>query len=696
MQVFHAFKSGPGSNVMGRGRLALGLAIAMVVFVGIGMSLFRPLYRADNGMAGPTSESDIDGELDEVPREGKSPSFTAEVAPILTQYCAGCHSEDHAEGGFVLVSYPNDATAAKDTEVWQRVAAMVPSRRMPPAGHPRPSQKELEVIAVWLDQAAGRTVDPGRVTMRRLNRAEYNNTIHDLVGVTFNPADDFPADDSGDGFDTIGDVLSVSPTLVEKYLTAAEAVVNAATANPSIWKRITTPPEQDYIPFVLRGMPPQRADAVKGLRETPDPEAATRAAEIDRAYYALQAFADRAYRRPITHAEMYRLMRFVDMSINRGEGPDEGLKLALKAILVSPHFLFKVEQGPRTVDDAVSPLSDFELATRLSYFLWSSMPDEELYRLAASRKLREPRTLIAQVRRMLKNPRSHALAEQFAGQWLQTRALTEVARDTVLYPGFDAELVQAMRTETDMFFDDIVKEDQSVVELLTADYTFANERLARHYGIAGVSGTNFRRVSLAGTGRSGILTHASILTVTSGPTRTSPVKRGKWVLENMLGAPAPTPPPGVDGLKDDHAVKPATIREQLERHRSRAECAACHARLDPLGFGLESFDAVGARRERDGESPIDASGLLPDGRTFRGPAELAAVLAERPEDFARCLTQKLLTYGLGRSLKAADWRAVDRVVRHAARNHYRFSSLIFAIVSSDPFMRRHNQPEEMR
>jgi hypothetical protein len=304
--------------------------------------------------------------------------------------------------------------------------------------------------------------------------------------------------------------------------------------------------------------------------------------------------------------------------------------------------------------------------------------------------------LAAQVRRMLKDPKSRALAEYFAGQWLQTRALAEAARDPVRFPGFDADLVRAMRIETELYFDHIVREDRGVVELLTADYTFVNERLARHYGIAGVSGEEFRKVSLAGTGRAGVLTHASVLTVTSGPTRTSPVRRGKWLLENVLGTPAPTPPPGVDGLKDDHGGKPATLRERFDRHRSRAECAACHARLDPLGFGLENFDAVGAWRDRDGELPIDASGMLPDGRPFHGPGELITALAERPDDFARCLTQKLFTYGLGRSLGPADRSAVDRVVRHAAQNNYRFSSLVIALVRSDPFQVRRARAEDNR
>jgi hypothetical protein len=538
---------------------------------------------------------------------------------------------------------------------------------MPPNGKPRPDPAESESLAIWFDSAAAGP--PGRGTLRRLNRAEYNNTIRDLIGIDFRPADDFPADDTGDGFDTIGDVLSVSPTLAEKYLNAAEAIVAAAVRDPVVWKRIAAPPAEDYIPFVLRGDPPQRADAVKGMRVVSGPDSA----EIDRTYYALQSFADRAYRRPVTHVEMYRLMRFVEAALNNGEVADAGLQLAMMAILVSPHFLFKVEAGTR--------LSDFELATRLSYFLWSGMPDDELFRLAAAGKLHEPHALAAQVRRMLRDPKSRALAENFAGQWLQTRALDEVAR----FPGIDADLVRAMRTETERFFDSVVRDDRSVPELLTADHTFVNERLARHYGIAGVAGDDFRRVSLAGTGRSGILTQASVLTVTSGPTRTSPVKRGKWVLETLLGTPVPAPPPGADTLKHDRGMQ-TTPRELFDRHRSRPECASCHARLDPLGYGLEKFDATGAWRDRDGDTPIDPTGTLPDGRSFHGANELAAALAERPADFTRCLTRKMLTFGLGRTLEHSDRPAVERIVRHTARNGYRFSSLTIAIVRSEPFL----------
>jgi Protein of unknown function (DUF1592)/Protein of unknown function (DUF1588)/Protein of unknown function (DUF1585)/Protein of unknown function (DUF1595) len=456
--------------------------------------------------------------------------------------------------------------------------------------------------------------------------------------------------------------------------------------DPQLWRRLSTPRPEDYMPFVLRGAPPLGNGAVKGQFGVPvDEQAAFRAAEIDRTYAALQAFADGAYRRPVTHAEMNRLMRFVDSALNDGETADAGLKLAMKAVLVSPHFLFRVEADPDR------PAGDFALATRLSYFLWSSMPDEELFRLAARGQLRDARTLVQQVRRMLRDPRSRALTENFGGQWLQKRALAQSAPDPALSPQFDNELRTAMQEETERLIDFIIREDRSVLELLTADYTFVNQRLAMHYGIPGVRGNEFQRVPLAGTLRAGVLTHASVLTVTSGPTRTSPVKRGKWILENVLGAPVSSPPPGVDDLKVQGA-RALNLRERLEQHRSRAECASCHARMDPLGYGLDNFDAVGAWRDRDGETPIDPSGTLPDGLRFRGVAELRAMLIEQPERFTRCLTEKLLVYALGRGLVPADRPVVNQIVRHAGRNGQRFSSLVIALVRSDPFQKRNSRP----
>jgi hypothetical protein len=664
---------------MKRARVLLSVLAALTVIIG-GIAVVRRTW-APPAAAAAAPDPDVEGYDETAAEPGPRPSFSEHAAPFLARHCAGCHSGERARGGVVLEGQPGD-----DPGLWRRVAAAVRSGRMPPAELPRPGQTERDRFTAWLDDALPAEAP---ASVRRLNRSEFNNTIRDLVGIHFRPADDFPADDTGDGFDTSGGALSVSPTLVEKYLSAAEAVVDAAAADPGLWRRLSTPPGEDYVPYFLRGAPPRRNDAVKAQRlEAADEQAAARAAEIDRAYAALQAFADRAYRRPVTHAETYRLMRFVEAAMNDGEPADAGLKLAMKAVLVSPHFLFRVETDPDRL------ANDFELATRLSYFLWSSMPDEELFRLAARGQLHDARTLVGQVRRMLRDPRSKALAEDFGGQWLQTRALAQWAPDPVLFPGFDDELRTAMGEETERFVDFLVREDRSVLDLLTADYTFVNERLARHYGIPGVRGPEFRQVSLAGMPRAGILTQAGVLTVTSGPTRTSPVKRGRWLLENVLGDPVPAPPPGVDDLKAAGAGA-MTPHEQLEQHRSRAGCASCHARMDPLGCALENFDAVGAWRDRDGDTPIDPSATLPDGRSFRGVAGLRALLAEQPERFTRCLTQKLLVYALGRGLTPADRPAVDRIVRHAGRNGHRFSSLVIALVRSDPFQKRNPRPGDV-
>jgi Protein of unknown function (DUF1592)/Protein of unknown function (DUF1588)/Protein of unknown function (DUF1585)/Protein of unknown function (DUF1587)/Protein of unknown function (DUF1595) len=672
-------------------RAILCLTLVTVVLAGIGA---RVLSRAPllSGAAA-TQERDIDLEDDvaDADHEPALPSFDRDVAPFLAQYCQSCHAREKPKGKISLEDQVDELSVLSNPQDWQRVAQAVRQGRMPPAKRPQPERRESELFLRWLDRAldqAGseRPAQPA-VSLRRLNRSEYNNTICDLVGVPFRPADDFPPDDTSEGFDTIGATLSLSPTLIEKYLSAAETVIERAASDPSLWQRIASPPLQDFIPYALRGTPPQKADAVKDLLPDRQDDAAAqaRSAEIDRAYAALQAFADRAYRRPITHAEINRLMHFVEATLEAGQGVDPGLKQAFQAVLVSSHFLFRIESE----ESSLAPnrgrrLSDFELATRLSYFLWSSMPDEELFKLAALDQLHEPKTLVRQVRRMLQNPRAFALTENFAGQWLQTRALTEVTRDHSLFPSFDEELRDAMRRESELFFDDLVRHDRSVLDLVGGEYAYVNERLARHYGIGMISGPEFRRVSLAGTGRAGVLTQGSLLCVTSGPTATSPVKRGKWILENFLGMSVPPPPPGFDTLARAQSQS-MSLRQRLELHRSKSECASCHARMDPLGFGLENFDACGAWRDRDGGVPIDASGTLPNGRSFRGPAELRSLLLEQPDVFLRCFTEKLMVYALGRSLTLTDRAAVDGIVRRAARNDYRFSSLVIALVRSEPF-----------
>jgi hypothetical protein len=361
-------------------------------------------------------------------------------------------------------------------------------------------------------------------------------------------------------------------------------------------------------------------------------------------------------------------------------------------MLVSPHFLFRIEKN-RPED--VYPISQHELASRLSYFIWSSMPDDELLRAADQGSLRKPAVLAAEVRRMLRDPRSRALAENFGGQWLELRKLESVTPDRQRFPEFEEYLRMSMRQETELFFDSIVRQDRSILDFIDANYTFLNERLAQFYNIPGVKGPEFRQVLLDGdTQRGGILTQASILTVSSYATRTSPVLRGKWILENILNAPPPPPPPGVPNLDETKVGSSASLRQQLEEHRKNATCASCHARMDPLGFGLENFDAIGAWRTHDGKFPIDASGTLPDGRSFQGPQELKAIIKADREAFVECLTEKLLTYALGRGLERYDRPAVKQIAARVAASDYRFSSLVLEIASSLPFqMRRGDQAQ---
>jgi mono/diheme cytochrome c family protein len=589
--------------------------------------------------------------------------FVKQILPVLNSHCLGCHNAKKPKGGVTFDNYPNEKAALKDRAVWEKVAQMVRSREMPPEGRAKPTQQEIELVTGWIDTQlaaldCGRERDPGRVTLRRLNRAEYNNTVRDLLGITFKPADDFPSDDVGYGFDNIGDVLSLPPLLLEKYLAAAEKISEEVFKNAELRKRIV-------------------------IAEPDGKNNEECAGKI------VEAFATRAYRRPTNREEVRRLVGLVRLAESNGDSFDKGVQLAMQAVLASPHFLFRVESDQPNRADGNHTLSDLELASRLSYFLWSTMPDEELFNLARQNKLRQDNNLETQVRRMLKDPKSHALVENFAGQWLQLRNLKGAMPDPGRFRGFNEELRSAMARETEMFVESIIQEDHSILEFIDADFTFLNERLAKHYGIEGVQGKEFQKVELKEGQRGGILTQASVLTVTSNPTRTSPVKRGKWILENILGTPPPPPPPDVPELNEDKKVADSLpLRQRMEQHRKNANCASCHARMDPLGFGLENFDAVGAWRTKDGKFDVDASGTLPDGQKFEGSAGLKAILKKKDGLFRHCLSEKLMTYALGRGLEYYDRCAVDRVADLTATNDNKFSGLVLAIVQSEPFQLR--------
>jgi mono/diheme cytochrome c family protein len=742
--------------------------------------------------------------------------FGQKIVPFVAKYCSDCHSGAKPEGNLELTKFKDAAEVAANRKTWRKVLGKLAAREMPPVDQDQPTAAEIEQVTNWIDAELARPVpfeaqDPGRLTIHRLNRAEYNNTIRDLVGVDYHPADDFPADDVGYGFDNIGDVLSLSPLLLEKYVAAAERIMDQAIAVPrpdappptrtfevakldatvkaelnfrgarrmmkngELWQQWKTPYEGDYrIRVKARGdkvgddlphmvikvddrevkgfdvkverMPPSSYEctthlepgdhklAIAFTNEFTDPKSkddfrrdrallvskfevdgplgplpfealpeshrkifgaplksgASVDEEAEAARKIVRRFADRAFRRPAKDDEIDRLMQLWAMADKDGEPFERSIQLALEAVLVSPHFLFRVETDPRPDDpQSKHEINDYELATRLSYFLWSSMPDAELLSLCQKGSLRKDGHLEAQVRRMLKDPKAQALVDNFVGQWLQTRRLPTITPDSSVFSQFDESLREAMQKETELFFLHVMSEDRSVLEFLDADYTWANERLAKLYGISGVSGDEFRRVSLAGTHRGGLLTEASVLLITSNPGRTSPVKRGKWVLETLLGAPPPNPPPNVPALPDDKkAPLTGTLRQRMEQHRADPICASCHKTMDPLGFSLENFDAIGRWRTKDGGQPIDASGVLPGGKTFDGVEGLRQILKAKKDQFVRCLAEKMLTYALGRGLEDFDDAAVDQIAHAAAKNDYRFSAFAIEIARSAPFQMR--------
>lgn len=741
--------------------------------------------------------------------------YDKDVQPLLSQYCFRCHGNGKKKGGIALDKHRDANTRLADRELWGAVRENVVTHVMPPDGEKQPTEKQRELLMRWIETAVFECdcehPDPGRVTIRRLNRVEYNNTIRDLLGVDFQPAADFPADDLGYGFDNIGDVLSMPPVLMERYMAAAEKILSKAivtdtnpppraTKHPAhalqgsapggpatgiarmlsregdIYVEHEFPEDGEYtlraraygqhagsepprMAFRLDGKElktfdvtneenapkvfetklqagtgkkkfavaylnnfvdpknpnPARRDrnliveyleivAPPNLKPPPLPETHkrlfTRQPTLDNKFEVAREvignFARRAYRRPLQEEEMFRLLKLFEVANREGENFAASVKLALKGVLVSPHFLFRGELQPEPDNPkSMHLVNEYALASRLSYFLWSTMPDDELFAEAEHGTLR--RNLEKQVKRMLRDRRAVAMVDNFAGQWLQTRNLAQMTPDKKMYPNFTKELRTAMQKETELFFEHIMKSDRSVLEFLDAGYTFANELLAEHYELTGVKGEAFQRVTLKGKQRGGVLSQGTILTLTSNPTRTSPVKRGKWVLENILGTPPPPPPPDVPELKEDEQhVLSGTLRERMEQHRANPSCADCHARMDPIGFGLENYDGIGAWREKDAEFEINPSGELVSGERFAGPAELKAVLLKKKrQEFLRCLSGKILTYALGRGLEFYDKCAVDEIVKEMEKGRYRFSSVVMGVVKSTPFqMRRGEQAKK--
>jgi len=602
-------------------------------------------------------------------------TFHAVVLPLVQQYCIDCHGEDDPEGDVSLADLSAPAQILENRKVWEKAFRQLGIGGMPPTDEEqRPSRAEQTALVDWLDLKlfhcdCNAVDDVGRETIHRLNRVEYNNTIRDLVGVDLRPADDFPSDDVGYGFSNIGDVLSLPPLLFEKYMAAAEEIAAAAiVAEPG-----TNSPESHRRIVVTR--------------PGPEKSAGQAAREI------LGRFLPRAFRRPVSDGEIDRFAELVPFALQQGDSFERGVQVAVAAVLVSPHFLFRVETDALPNDSALQhSVTDFELASRLSYFLWSTMPDDELFRLAQQGTLAEPEVLDAQIARMLGDPKADALVDNFVAQWLNLGELAEVAPDRTLFPEFTPELRADMLRETKLLARSIFREDRSLLDFLNADYTFLNERLAKHYGIDGVEGDTMRRVSLAGTPRAGVLGHASVLTLTSNPNRTSLVRRGNWIVNNVLGLQLPDPPASIPSLEEGAKKSGAsTLRAQLALHRANPGCASCHNTLDPLGFGLENFDAIGRWREESEGKPVESGGVMPSGESFRGPRELIAILTGRQRKFAELLTRKTLTYALGRGLEIADSCTVDDIVAELDENDYRWTVLVRGIVHSRPFRMRRGE-----
>ncbi len=752
--------------------------------------------------------------------DAKAPAdLASDVGPVVRSHCFACHDAKTHAGDLDLTGFADgsaDGTRVRDRiDVWRKVRARVAAREMPPKDAPKLSAVEEDRFLSAMDRAIEAATppaipgDPGRVTLRRLNRLEYRNTIRDLFGIDDRSSDGFPSDDVGHGFDRIGDVLSMPPLLFEKYAAAAEHIADQAivvAVGPGAPARrfeaekldftrtqasagggfvnfftdgaatgeIRLPRDGDYeirarVFADQAGPEPARLAwrvgevdvasvdvkavvrkpevvvgkfrGVKGVRsfsiafvndyyapDDPDPTKRDRNLHVDwveiagpmgvvddppeshkrifardpggrdvaaRAKGVLAPLASRVWRRPVRADELDRLVGLVTADVKAGAPFEQGVRTALEALLVAPHFLFHVEVLAKPDDPrAIAPLDDYALATRLSYFLWSSLPDDALFARARDGSLRA--NLAAEVRRMLDDPRAGSLVDGFAEQWLTLRRLAATTPDRERFPSFDARLKDDMLRETQMFFEAVMHEDRSILDFVDGPYTYLNERLAKHYGIAGVAGERFRRVSLEGATRAGIFTQASILTVTSYPTRTSPVRRGKWMLEQVLGQTVAPPPPGAGDLNEgDEATKAASLRTRTEQHRRDPACASCHQKLDPLGFGLENYDAVGAWRERDGAFPIDASGTLPDGRTFGSPREMRAIVKADP-GFVRCFAEKLFVYAIGRGLVEGDAPAIRRVVDAATPGGHRFSSYVLGIVASDAFGRARGETAERR
>jgi len=762
-----------------------------------------------------------------------------DLQKVVNQYCVGCHNSratTSATASGVVLDRAELTRVAADGAMWEKVIRKLRAGAMPPSGMPRPDAATQHALVSFLettlDRKAAEHPNPGRHLPHRLNRAEYENAIRDLLALDVDASTLLPPDDSVDGFDNNADSLGVSPSLLERYLSAAAKISALAVGDPTIGPSSETyrirgdasqtgqnealppgtrgglmalhtfPLDGEYVIKVklleinlgsIRGLEYQHqlevtvdgervllapvggpedytqsslnaTNVVNSLAErlqvrvkvkagqrhvgsaflqkpasqggqrlqpflrstliatdhtglphvenvtvtgpfnptgasetasrqrlftcTPSKPRRARADEKACAEKIVSTLARRAYRRPLTEADLSSLMKFYDAG--RSEGSfDRGIEMAVRAVLVSPKFIFRVEQDPVGVAPGTPyRISDLELASRLSFFLWSSIPDDELLEAASRGRLRKGDELERQVRRMLADRRADALVANFAGQWLHIRNLRNTTPDKNDFPDFDDNLRQAFERELNLFVGSIISEDRSVLDLITADYTFVNERLAKHYRIPNVYGPHFRRVTVTEDARKGLLGKGGILLVTSHADRTSPVVRGKWILDNLLGTPPPPAPANVPPFPEETPGVPKTVRARMEQHRASPQCASCHRIMDPIGLALENFDAVGVWRTQEAGATIDASGELADGSRINGAVELRASLLKRPEVLVGTMTEKLVTYALGRGVEADDMPAVRAIVRGSAQDGYRFSSIVRGIVTSVPFQMR--------
>ena len=615
-------------------------------------------------------------------------SATADESDPLTElaavefvrtHCIECHRGEDAESGLDLSLFSEAKNVFDSIDAWNQIATRVSERQMPPQGSEQPSVELRSQFVAWIRQTIFTAVcddgiSPGPPMIRRMNRTEYANTVRDLLGIPINAAHALPVDGAGgEGFDNASETLFISPIYAEKYLQAAQSAIGHALKDPVDRSRII----------------------VADPNEQRSPQQAARV--------VLNAFLPRAFRRPVSEEESEHYLDLFTQAFDEDESYSSAIEFTLVAAMVSPKFLFLYEQPGQS--GGLTPVSDYELASRLSYFLWASMPDDELLRLASEEKLHDEQILAEQVKRMLRSEidgrglrrdsKVRGFATSFVEQWLGTRALgREFKPDPSIATRYDSELEGGMKYEPIFFFEDLLSENRSLLNLIESDFTYVNRRLAQHYGVRGEFREQPKRVELqAAHHRGGLLGMGAVLAVSSLPHRTSPVLRGKWILETMLGTPPPPPPPDVPSLDEkNETLKPSSLRQRLEAHRANPVCASCHDAMDPLGFGLENYDVLGGWRTRVGVARIDAAGELPGGEQFNGPVELKRLLLQRKKQFMRNLTRKVLGFALARGLTNEDLCVVESIVGKLESEDYRAQTLMTEIVKSVPFRYKQSHP----